>query len=353
MYSVSVIMPVYNNEQTLKRAIDSILGQTIYDLELILVNDGSTDASAQICEEYVKKEPLLVEVIHQEHSGLAQARNKGLLNSSGKYIYFADAMDTYQNKMLADNFRLAEEKEAELVVFGFTEQNDEYLEGKLEHLPRLPELSTQEIFRQHFRNFYHFFPYILHNKLYRRDYLKNNRIRFHNIPMKEAAFFNLDVYKNLDKIAFNRASYCNRYNHEETLRKDTYDENLYKINLKLANYFEKMMSHWGHETMFRDLIVNQYYRAVYDELQNISAKDSGLSVEEQQEKINTILADEKVTVFLKKLKTSREKNPYMKAVLVALQNSNGKAAIHLITHKNGTEETKSKISRFFNKLFRR
>lgn len=348
MYSVSVIMPVYNNEETLKEAIEAILNQTVYDLELILIDDGSTDASAQICEDYAKREPLLVEAIHQERSGFGQARNKGLLHSSGKYVYFANATDIIQDKLLEDNYKLAEEKEAELIIFGFTERNANYLNGKLERFPRLPELPTQEIFRQHYRNFHHFYPYVLHNKLYQRDYLKKNHIQFQNMTAREDAFFNLRVYKNLDKVSFNRKTYC-----QHQVQGKMSDKNLYEMNLKLANVFEAMIKDWGYTEEFHDLIVREYYEVVYAELQNINAEDSGLSMEEQEERIDTILADEKVSNFLSNLKPAKEKNPHMKAVLRALQKGNGKEAIQLVTHKNDSKKTRSKISRFFHKLFKR
>ena len=74
MYSVSIIMPIFNNEKTLENSIQSILKQTLYDFELILINDGSTDASAQICNKYEKLEPLFIEVVHQEKKG---NRNNG------------------------------------------------------------------------------------------------------------------------------------------------------------------------------------------------------------------------------------------------------------------------------------
>lgn len=347
MYRVSVIMPVYNNKETLKRAIEAVLSQTVYGLELILVDDGSTDGSAQICDYYAKKEPLLVEVIHQERKGFGQARNKGLLHSSGKYIYFANATDVIHGKLLKDNYKLAEEKEAELVVFGFTECNDKYLEGKLERFPRLPDLSTQEMFRQHYRNFHHFYPYALHNKLYRREYLKENRIRFQNIPLKEDAFFNLSVYKELNTVAFNRLSYC-----EHHVQNQKSVEDFYKINLKLANAFETMIKYWNYDTEFHDLIVREYYEVVYAELQNISVKGNGLSTAAQEERINAILVDETVSAFLGNLKPAKEKNPHMRTILVALQKANGKAAIQLVTHKNDHEKITSKVSRFLRKLFR-
>lgn len=351
MYSVSVIMPVHNNENTLGRAIESVLNQTLYDLELILVNDGSTDTSAQICDDYARREPLLVEVIHQEQSGFGPARNKGLLKASGKYVYFADAKDTFNNQMLEANFKLAEEKEADLVVFGFTEQNKKYLDRKLEHLPGIPHLSTQVSFRDHYRNFHRFFPYALHNKIYQRDYLKQHRIRFHKIPLKGEAFFNLSIYKDLNRVAFNRVSYCNRYNIDSSAP-SLYQEKLYEVNLELAKFFEAVLQYWKHEEVFRDLIVSEYYNAVYSELLNICTKDSVLSIEQQEVRMDAILKDGQISNYLKDLKVSDEKNPYLKAILVALKNNNGKAAIQLAARKTETNKATSKAIKFFRNIFK-
>ena len=348
MYSVSVIMPVYNNEETLTQAVESVLNQTVYDLELILVNDGSTDASAEICDDYAKEEPLLVEVIHQERNGFGQARNKGLLHSSGKYVYFAQTTDILQNNLLEDNLKLAEEKEAELVVFGFTEQHPNYLHGKVERYPRLPDLLTQEMFRQHYRNFHHFYPFALHNKFYQREYLRKNRICFQNIPTKEEAYFNLKVQYNLKKIVFNRVSYVIHHAQYETSKNTMYD-----IHLKFAYSFEDMIDKWGYKSEFQDLIDHEYYQVVYTELQVITAKGLGLNKIEQGERIREILVDEKVSQSLSKIKPSKERNPHMKAVLIALKKSNEEEAIQLIRQNKNPKKTKSKMSRLFKKIFKR
>lgn len=346
MYRVTVIMPVYNNEGTLNKAIDSILNQTVYDLELILINDGSTDTSAQICDEYAKKEPLLIEVIHQERKGFGLARNKGLLKATGTYIYFADATDTFERNMLKDNIQIANEKEADLVVFGFTEKNKESRLRDQIHLPSVPFLSSRAVFRDHYRNFHLFFPYQLRNKIYRRAYLNQQRLRFHKIKIKEEAFFNLSVYKELNRVAFNRISYCNTYGQPS-------QKSSYKINLELAKYFESVLQHWGHEETFRDLIVKEYYQAVYSELLNISAKEKSVKINEKEEIMNQILKDEKIKLYLKDLNISNEKNPYMRALLSSLQNGNGKSAVQLVTLQSGTEKTTSKVTKILRKIFRR
>lgn len=97
---LSVIMPVYNVEKTLSRAIESILNQSFSNLELILVNDGSTDRSSEICEEYTLKDKR-ISVINKTNGGLSSARNEGLKNTQGDFVTFIDSDDyldlnTYQ-----------------------------------------------------------------------------------------------------------------------------------------------------------------------------------------------------------------------------------------------------------------
>lgn len=350
MYSVSVIMPVYNNENTLRQAIESILNQTMYDLELILINDGSTDRSGQICDEYEKLEPLLVEVIHQPKTGFALARNKGIIRARGKYMYFANARNTFDSKMLEANVKLAEEKDAELVVFGFSHPKEGQPTENNYHMPNIPFLPNQERFRNHYRNFHHFFPYELCNKLFLRDYLINNRIKFYNTPLKEQAFFNLLVYKDLNSVAFNRIAYCMRQ--DPYFRKEPfYQDKLFEVNMELAKYFEAMVHHWEETKGFEDLIIGEYYNAIHEEILNVTSKRSELSETEQQERIKHILADDRIRPNLEKIKKMNGRNPYHLALLTTLKNGNGKAAIQLVNKKNDTKETTSKIKNILKGWF--
>lgn len=111
----SVIVPVYNSEKYLKRCIDSILHQTISDLELILVNDGSKDSSGKICDDYKKKDSRIV-VVHQENGGVSKARNAGLDIAKGEYIVFVDS-DDYVNDTYLEHL---DNDDADLVIAGFT-----------------------------------------------------------------------------------------------------------------------------------------------------------------------------------------------------------------------------------------
>jgi len=92
MSLISIIIPVYNVEEYLCRCVDSIINQTYTDLEIILVNDGSTDKSGEICENYLNLDPR-VKVIHKINGGLSDARNEGLKNAHGQYILYVDSDD--------------------------------------------------------------------------------------------------------------------------------------------------------------------------------------------------------------------------------------------------------------------
>lgn len=96
---LSIIIPVYNTEQTLGRCINSVLQSSLNNFEIILINDGSTDNSANICESYKNSYPQQIQVIHQKNQGLSAARNAGLDISKGQYITFIDS-DDYISKDL-------------------------------------------------------------------------------------------------------------------------------------------------------------------------------------------------------------------------------------------------------------
>lgn len=351
MYTVSVIMPVYNNEKTLEKAIESILNQKMYSFELIIVNDGSTDTSAQICEKYEKMEPLLIEVIHQNKKGFAAARNKGLSIAKGKYIYFANAYDLFDKRMLQSNVSLAEDRACDLVVFGYTVRDEKSPMELEQYLPSLPYLPNQERFRNHYRNFHHFSPYVLANKLYRRSNLMKNRLKFVNVPHSEEAFFNLALYKELDSVAFNRVSFIIQPI-EYLLNENEYKENIFEVNIKIAEFLRAMVTYWGLGEEFEDVILYEYFYSIYAEVLAVCSDSSPLTLKEQEQHIDSVLKDKRITPHLKKFNKIKVKSPYKLALLSIIKNGNGKAAIQIVKRTNDTKATRSKIVGIFNKIFR-
>lgn len=121
---VSVIIPVYNVEAYLTECIDSVLAQTYPDMEIILVDDGSTDASGKICDSYENQDSRIT-VIHQENRGLSEARNTGLDRAKGEYIYFLDSDDWILPETLELLTEKAETDSANVVFFDARSFEDE------------------------------------------------------------------------------------------------------------------------------------------------------------------------------------------------------------------------------------
>lgn len=114
--AVSIIMPVYQVELYVERAIESVLAQTLQEKELILVDDGSTDASGQICDRYALAYPDIIQVIHQDNQGLGLARNRGVAAARGEYIAFIDSDDTVDETMYRTLYEKAREGDYDIVM---------------------------------------------------------------------------------------------------------------------------------------------------------------------------------------------------------------------------------------------
>lgn len=116
----SIIVPTYNNENELKKCIDSILAQSYSDFELIIVDDGSTDGTPDICDAYALQDSRVL-VLHKDNEGVAAARNDGLFRAAGKYIYYADADDWVQQGLLQEAASVLEQPDSpDMFIFGYT-----------------------------------------------------------------------------------------------------------------------------------------------------------------------------------------------------------------------------------------
>lgn len=116
---ISVIIPIYKVEKYLKKCVDSVLGQSYKNLEIILVDDGSPDSCPKICDEYSIMDDR-IKVIHKKNGGLSDARNAGLDASIGEYIVFVDSDDFIDSKMIESLFEAAVDSDADLVICDYS-----------------------------------------------------------------------------------------------------------------------------------------------------------------------------------------------------------------------------------------
>lgn len=130
---ISIIIPVYNTEKYIRRCIDSVIAQSYSDWELILVDDGSTDGSGEICDEYAEKDER-IRVFHKANGGVSSARNVGLDNANGEWVSFVDSDDWVENSYLS-NYVDVISKDVQLVVQGII------LDKNISVVVDLPKLS--------------------------------------------------------------------------------------------------------------------------------------------------------------------------------------------------------------------
>ena len=123
MSKVSIVVPIYNVEKYLEQCIDSIINQTLKDIEIILVDDGSPDNCPQICDDYAKKDSR-IKVVHKKNGGLSSARNAGIEVATGDYIGFVDSDDYIELDMYEKMYSIAIENNVDFVMSDYYRVSD-------------------------------------------------------------------------------------------------------------------------------------------------------------------------------------------------------------------------------------
>ncbi len=151
---VSIIIPIYNNCTVLERCVNSVIRQKYKEIEVILVDDGSTDSSGAVCDEF-RQIDSRIKVIHQKNKGVVNARKNGLNKAQGEYILFVDADDWIQSEMLEELVGLASDMDADIVTSSWivhrnncvVQEKDEVLPGLYESITERLELAQRVFFR--------------------------------------------------------------------------------------------------------------------------------------------------------------------------------------------------------------
>lgn len=235
---ISVIVPVYNVEKYLRKCLDSIVNQTYPHLEIILVNDGSTDSSGEICEEYAARDPR-IKLLHKENGGLSSARNYGLPHITGKYLAYVDsddwlALDLYER--CVDKFRVNEYIDA--VFFEFEnvykdKPNDRYN-------IHLQEISySREYLDRHALQRYCWAMYLnpaVWNKVYKADLIKDLRfveeMKYEDAPYTLLALARIHGYSLLSPSGVYTGYFYNRTNENSIT---------YQIRPSIADLFDQLL----------------------------------------------------------------------------------------------------------------
>lgn len=173
---VSVIVPVYNGEAFIRRCLGSLMQQDVQDMELIVVDDGSTDDTWALLEQ-LAQEDARIHPIHQENQGVSAARNTALDHCRGHYVRFADADDVVAPGSIAAMIRCMDENGAELVIGGYREITGP-LSAPRSLAPDASRLTMEEFLPIFSRQSNSFYYGVLWNKLFLGDVIRQQRLRF-------------------------------------------------------------------------------------------------------------------------------------------------------------------------------
>ena len=180
MVKVSVIVPVYNVENYLDQCLTSIVNQTLKEIEIICVNDSSTDGSLDILNKYAKQDAR-IQIVTQENAGAGAARNRGMTMATGKYLAFLDADDFFEADLLEKQYQMAETDKADFVVC----KSDQYHTEKKEYVQTSWVVREKELppyhpfsYRQMTDNVFKVFVGWAWDKLYRRSFIEKYCLKF-------------------------------------------------------------------------------------------------------------------------------------------------------------------------------
>lgn len=204
----SVIIPVYNVEKYIDRCLKSVISQRYNDLEIIVIDNGSTDRSGSICDSYAN-EYANISVYHIENHGVGPARNFGLSKARGEFIYFVDSDDYLVGNLFAE-FEDKLAPDLDLLVFSYYNSFEQELTERNRTKKSLPYSGSYDkndfttIFTELFLSD---MLYTVWNKFYRREFLIENNISFEKYELGEDVRFNLNVYRNVNRVYLSQESY--------------------------------------------------------------------------------------------------------------------------------------------------
>ena len=252
---ISIIIPIYNVEKYLEKCLNSIIGQTYNNIEIILVDDGSKDQSKEICDNYAKTDNR-IRVIHNENKGVSNARNTGIDIAKGKYITFIDA-DDYVDKNYVDVlYALCIKNNADITICGVKDEDNDgnilnesnEIETKLDKKEMLKELLNEKYFFS-----------VCWAKLYKRDIIAN--IRFNeNMKIGEDFEFLYKVLYNIDTVYVDTTKKLYHF----LMREGSATKNGFNIEWKKQiDFCKKIINDVSeHYTDIKEYAVKRYFKAI-------------------------------------------------------------------------------------------
>lgn len=306
--SISVLMPVYNSEKFLLETVQTVINQSYINWELILVDDGSTDNSKEICTKLMNDDKR-IKYIFQENLGVSHTRNVALENAQGKYIVFVDSDDLIHEDYLKILINSIEKNNSDISVCNFIERKISNT-GKVEDITRefypkeVMEMSEMKDYIMDFGNSGLLNP--LWNKIYKREIIENNNITFdEKVETGEDFIFNLQYFRKTKKISFIKEMlyyYIRRNNNSITYK---YIENMYEKGWEihwLLESFLKDMGFYNEENAY--VLYGNHLTGVFSAFLNLYHDHCKLTSKEKKAYIKKIISKS----YVKECAANRKKD---------------------------------------------
>lgn len=268
MVEISVIIPVYNVEKYLKQCLESVVNQTFRDIEIICVNDGSTDNSLGCLESYEKQDER-IRIITQKNKGLSGARNTGMKYATGKYIYFLDSDDYLELNALEDLHSLGEEKSLDLILFkvlNFKDETGEKYSQRYFDMPYLNDLKGRIFDYTDIRDEIISMNETVYSKFFKRELIED--CDFLEGYIYEDTLFLMDYIFDAKRMYFyDEYLYCRRIRDDSIIFTDS------KNQVDVITIFNNVMAKLkqsNHYDYYKEDLFNRKMYSVYNIYKNLT-----------------------------------------------------------------------------------
>lgn len=288
-YKISVIIPAYNAEYTIANALNSVYAQNLDDLEVIVVDDGSTDGTVSVLKSYQQKKHL--RVIHQKNQGVSAARNTGIHAASGKYIFFLDSDDYIGDNVLCTLYEFAEQQNLELVACEYLRIGS--VVKQYESNPHVEFVATTK--QQIVKHFSDFDPKYVVAKLYLAKVIISKKVLFPiNMNLGEDLYFVYTLLKYINRIGKMSNLYYYNMNVVSNSLSKRYVKNMerdielqYELWETLCENYMGLKQHFSNQNMSYGYYLTSQYIA------NFFKKDCHLGVYTKYRIIKSFLNNHK------------------------------------------------------------
>ena len=309
---VSIIVPVYNTEQYLDKCIKSLVSQTLKDIEIILVNDGSSDNSPAICDAWAEKDNR-IKVIHKENGGLSSARNAALDVCNGEYIGFVDSDDYVESAMFEELYHSAKKYDSDVSLCAHFQLSRSKATECL--LPFKGELYRKEEIKDNF-----ILPLIGYDEnaiiptlegfawrqIFRKDTISDIRFKSEKDFFAEDVVFDLEVYPLCNSISVvNKPLYYYVFNENSLSNK--YRRNVWQKLSNLLEVKKRVVEICGKTSSAKQRLLNETIKFIGFTVLNLKKAGSDISNKEIKEELISIRTDKNTEILFKTQKIHTEK----------------------------------------------